>query len=94
MKGIYRFLWNRWYINPLYYAIFVDGLLALKDAIFKFFESAVVDRGLNEGVPAVFTGLYHRVKRLQTGVLSYNMLYIALAYIALLLTLLYLMGGV
>jgi len=27
-------------------------------------------------------------------VLSYNMLYIALAYIALLLTLLYLMGGV
>ena len=94
LKGIYRFLWNRWYINPLYYAVFVDGLLALKDAIFRFFESAVVDRGLNEGVPAVFTGLYHRVKRLQTGVLSYNMLYIALAYLALLLTLLYLMGGV
>lgn len=150
LRGIHSFLWNRWYMNPAYYAVFVDGLLTLKDrvqsglelplfdrlsdaasrlaliisgvlrsvedgfydpmlnvglpwafiqgslSLFKGLEREVIDRGLNEGVPQTAVGLYHRVKRLQTGVLSYNILYIALVFTLLILLLIWLYpaGGV
>ncbi|RJS89676.1 NADH-quinone oxidoreductase subunit L [Candidatus Bathyarchaeota archaeon] len=110
LRGLHTFLWNRWYINPLYYKVFVDGLLNLKEAVFKYFEKGVmdkisdavsgltvwlgrgifgtlevevIDKGLNVGVPRVAEGVYHRVKRIQTGVLSYNILYIILALLVL-----------
>jgi NADH-quinone oxidoreductase subunit L len=177
LRWIHSFLWNRWYMNPAYYAIFVDGLLSMKEwlfrglerlifdrlsdavsgftlvmgralrrvedtvydpalnigiplttlvmgralrrvedtvydpalnigipltfvqggiSLFKGLESEVIDRGLNVGVPAAAVGLYHRVKRLQTGVLSYNIIYISLIFIIIILSLMvwYLRGGV
>jgi NADH-quinone oxidoreductase subunit L len=137
LKGVHTFLWNRWYMNSLYYAVFVDGLLAFKEFVFKVLEKGVIDRisggvsmvtialgrglsvfenrvydpalnlgipyvfvhggealfkdletevidkGLNEGIPAAATGLYHHVKKLQTGVLSYNVIYIILVFLFL-----------
>jgi len=150
LKGVHTFLWNRWYMNPIYYAVFVDGLLDLKEVIFRglekvFFdkisgavsgftlalgrglrvfennaydpainlgiptafvegskalfkdvESDVIDRGLNVGVPAAATGLYHRVKKLQTGVLSYNILYMVIIFLVLILGFVswYMYGGI
>jgi NADH-quinone oxidoreductase subunit L len=139
LKGIHTFLWNRWYMNPAYYAVFVDGLLAFKGVVFRVLEKGiidrisggvsmltiamgrglsvfenrvydpavnvgipntflrggevlfedleteVIDRGLNEGVPAAATSLYHHVKKLQTGVLSYNIIYIIIVFLSLII---------
>ena len=85
LKAFHTFLWNRWYINPFYYKVFVDGVLALKDWLFKWFETLIVDGGFNRAVPYVATKIYRGVRRMQTGVLSYNMFYVFLTLLALLL---------
>jgi NADH-quinone oxidoreductase subunit L len=166
LKPIHTFLFNRWYMNSTYYAIFVYGLIdfaravfasleslvfdkitafvsdstiafgrvlhvfetkvydpainvgipttfirgsrALKvfedrvydpainvgiptafirggEALFNDLETDVIDRGLNEGIPAAATGLYHHVKKLQTGVLSYNVIYMVILFLVLIL---------
>jgi NADH-quinone oxidoreductase subunit L len=145
LKGIHTFLWNRWYMNPIYYKVFVDGLLNLKDVVFRSLEKGVIDKisdavsgaftgfgriafkgfenvifdkisgtisgftvwlggemfgsietkgidqGLNVEVPRAAEGLYHHVKKIQTGVLSYNLLYIMLALLVLIL--IFVLGG-
>jgi NADH-quinone oxidoreductase subunit L len=75
LKPIHTFLWNRWYINDLYYAVGVNGLLALSRGINNTFEAAML--GVNDSAPRGFTGLWNQVKRLQTGYLSINLLYLA-----------------
>lgn len=41
-KSIYSFLWNRWYMNAIFYKIFVDGLLDLSQTIYNGFEARVL----------------------------------------------------
>jgi len=150
LKGVHTFLWNRWYMNAAYYAVFVDGLLSLSGAVFRGLETAVIDKisgfvsettialsralkvfdntaydpalnigipsifvdggralfsdletdvidqGLNVGIPAAATGLYHRVKKLQTGVLSYNIIYMIFIFLILIIGFVswYMYGGV
>jgi len=145
LKGIYTFLWNRWYMNPTYYKVFVDGVLNFKEVVFRSLEKGVmdkisdavsgaftgfsriafkgfenvifdkisgavsgftvwlsgemfssietkgIDQGLNIGVPVAATELYHRVKKIQTGILSYNILYIILTLLVLIL--IFILGG-
>ncbi|MCX6648097.1 MAG: hypothetical protein NTV61_01730, partial [Candidatus Bathyarchaeota archaeon] len=75
LKPIHSFLWNRWYINDLYYAVGVNGFLALCRGINNTFEAAML--GINDSAPRGFTGLWNQVKKVQTGYLSMNLLYIA-----------------
>jgi NADH-quinone oxidoreductase subunit L len=75
LKPIHSFLWNRWYINELYYAVGVDGLLSLSRGINSTFEAAML--GVNDAAPKGFTGLWNQIKKLQTGYLSINLLYFA-----------------
>lgn len=149
LKGIHTFLWNRWYMNAAYYYVFVDGLFAFKEALFRVLEQGVIDkingvvsmltlalgrglnvfensvydpalnngipmvfvegskdlfddfetdifdRGLNEGIPITATNLYDHVKKLQTGVLSYNIIYISIVLLILVIGLmsLFMYGG-
>ncbi|RLI09850.1 NADH-quinone oxidoreductase subunit L [Candidatus Bathyarchaeota archaeon] len=121
LKGVHTFLWNRWYMNSTYYAVFVYGLIdfsrglfnsleklffdkitpavsdffvALGGSLFGGLERNVIDRGLNEGVPEAATSLYHRVKKLQTGVLSYNIIYMGFTFLFLIiLFMLWFSGG-
>jgi NADH:ubiquinone oxidoreductase subunit 5 (subunit L)/multisubunit Na+/H+ antiporter MnhA subunit len=53
--------------------------------LFKDLETNIIDEGLNRGVPAAMTGLHHRVKKLQSGVLSYNIIYMVIAFLVLIL---------
>lgn len=120
LSGLHTFLWNRWYMNPTYYAVFVDGLLSFKERLYRGLERTVFDRisptvagafkslggamfgglemgvvegGLNRGVPNAVTALYHKVKRLQTGILNYNILYIGITFFLLTLMILLSLGG-
>nr|AIF12403.1 NADH-ubiquinone oxidoreductase subunit L (nuoL) [uncultured marine thaumarchaeote KM3_55_F05] len=44
LKNLYKFLENRWYINALYYKIFVDGILYSSIGLFKRLEKGFIDR--------------------------------------------------
>ena len=59
--------------------------------MFGSVETKGIDQGLNVGVPRAAEGLYHRVKKIQTGVLSYNILYIILALLVLIA--IFMLGG-
>lgn len=148
LKKVHTFLWNRWYINPFYYLVFVDGVISLGrgmyqgleklvfdkitpvvsglsislgnrlfrslemlvfdkitpvvsglsislgNRLFRNLETDVIDESLNVGVPKAATSLYHHVKKLQTGVLSYNIVYMALTFLVLYVMFILMFGGV
>jgi NADH:ubiquinone oxidoreductase subunit 5 (subunit L)/multisubunit Na+/H+ antiporter MnhA subunit len=112
LKQIHTFLWNRWYMHPIYYKIFVDGILSVKDVVFRGVEQKIfanisdtvaslsmsfsdelfqdleikgVDGVINHGVPNLFTAIYQKLKKAQTGVLSYNITYVVLMLIIIVL---------
>jgi NADH:ubiquinone oxidoreductase subunit 5 (subunit L)/multisubunit Na+/H+ antiporter MnhA subunit len=75
LKSIHSFVWNRWYINDFYYAVGVNGFLALCRGINSTIESALL--GVNDVARNGFTGLWDQAKRIQTGWLSINLLYLS-----------------
>ena len=85
---LYKFLWNRWYINALWYRIFVDGYLWLSNAIYARVESALLafSGALSGGMDSVSRGW----RRAMTGVLNTNVLGMMVGIIAFLLILIFL----
>ena len=43
-RTIYNFLWNRWYINPLYYRVFVYGTISVATAVKNTIETGFFDK--------------------------------------------------
>jgi NADH-quinone oxidoreductase subunit L len=43
-RSIYNFLWNRWYINPVYYRVFAYGTISAAGAIKKWVELGFFDK--------------------------------------------------
>jgi NADH-quinone oxidoreductase subunit L len=74
LQKVYKFLWNRWYIEAFYNKVFVNTTLALREPLKRYIETPL-DRAINNGVPRVFNGLSKQFKKIQTGILSVNMLY-------------------
>lgn len=85
---LYKFLWNRWYINALWYRIFVDGYLWLSNAIHTRVESVLLafSGALSGGLDGVSRGW----RRTMTGVLNTNVLGMMVGIIAFLLILIFL----
>ena len=50
-KSIYNFLYDRWYINALYYKLIVRGFSLLSSGIFKYFDSLVIDGFYHSFIP-------------------------------------------
>ncbi|MGC9103505.1 MAG: NADH-quinone oxidoreductase subunit L [Candidatus Methanodesulfokora sp.] len=50
-KSIYNFLYDRWYINALYYKLIVKGFSLLSSGIFKYFDSLVIDGFYHSFIP-------------------------------------------
>lgn len=50
-RNIQTFLYNRWYINAIYYRIFVNGILWLSRNIYKWFDKLVIDGFYNTVMP-------------------------------------------
>jgi len=74
LKKLHSFLWNRWYINAAYLAI-VDGIMAMREPLKKYVERPI-DRALNDGIPNLFSAISNKVRKIQTGSFSINMLYV------------------
>jgi NADH-quinone oxidoreductase subunit L len=43
-RSVYNFLWNRWYINPVYYRIFVYGTISAATTLWNTIEAGFFDR--------------------------------------------------
>jgi NADH-quinone oxidoreductase subunit L len=90
LPSLYKFLWNRWYIDAFYQKVFVNTTLAIRQPLERYVETPI-DRALNNGIPYIFRKLSTAAKKIQTGILSVNMLYF-IAFLALILLVLWLGG--
>lgn len=88
LKGLYNFLWNRWYINPAYYNVFVYPLIHGSIRVFKGFEKPILD-GFNYLVANVFVSFSQNLRKIQTGISSFNVMGISLGIIILILLVLF-----
>ncbi len=61
--------------------VFVEG----SKLAFKDLETNIIDKGLNNGVPAAMTEIHNRVKKLQSGVLSHNIMYMVIIFVILII---------
>ena len=43
LKGLQKFFYNRWYINPAYYKVFINGTLWVARGVRRFFERLIID---------------------------------------------------
>jgi NADH-quinone oxidoreductase subunit L len=86
LRSLYKFMWNRWYIDTFYTKVFVNTTIALQEPLKRYIESAL-DRALNRGIPQVFQVLSKQFKKIQTGILSVNMLYFLLFLVLIILLL-------
>lgn len=62
--------------------------IAVSAFSYRIIERRGIDTGLNVGIPSLATSIYHKIKKVQTGILSYNMLYITLTLLIILLAVL------
>jgi NADH-quinone oxidoreductase subunit L len=65
-KGIYRLLLNKYYMDEIYNAIFVQPIRSWSEWLWHSFDDGVVD-GTANGTGRLVTGLSSIMKRLQTG---------------------------
>jgi NADH-quinone oxidoreductase subunit L len=66
-RPIYLFLYNKWYFDELYEAIFVRPAKALGYALWRDVDGALIDGLGPDGVARVARNLAERASRLQTG---------------------------
>ena len=75
LRLLHKILWNRWYIDKFYMMIFVRGFHRSRPMVQSYVENGM-DTSLNRGVPRLFAVACNRLRRIQTGVASINVLYI------------------
>ena len=82
LKGIWTFLFNRWYINAFYYAFFVNGTVFVS----RFFFETIETNGGGDILKQGYSRFASWFRKIQTGYLRANMSYIVLglAFIMLL----------
>lgn len=68
-RGIYKFLDNRWYINSIYYWIFVNGTLFIARIVWRYFESIVID-GINPALEFSMSWLSRLIRYMQSGIVQ------------------------
>jgi len=120
LRAIYKFLIMRWYINPVYYIVFVNGLISfsrsaykyieisileqfnaifvnffkrLSDAFFDYVELSIFEK-FNISLARLFKVFSRILRRVQTGVLSYNIVEMVIGMLLLILiAMLFILGG-
>ncbi len=89
--AVYRFLENRWYVNSIYYWVFVHGPLIISRGIWRYFESVIIE-GMNPSFQFAMAWWSKVVRFMQTGVTQTYVYVFAVGLVFLLLLLF--MGGV
>ena len=95
LRSIHRFFWNRWAIDAFYRRVFVDGTMRLAGFVADDLEDHW-DRLVHRRLPRLFTDrtqrLVHRL-RTETEELVYNVSYVLVLFVLLLILFLGTNGG-
>jgi NADH-quinone oxidoreductase subunit L len=68
-RAVYNFLWNRWYINPIYYRTFVYGTLSAAAAVKSTIETGFFDR-ISGAVAQLSIGISKGGENIDLGVVD------------------------
>lgn len=90
---IHRMLINRYYIDALYYKVFVDGLLWLSSIVRRYIEEKVID-GFNYAIAKATEIFVQAFRNLQTGISNVNISGYAIGIALFILMLLLILMGV
>jgi NADH-quinone oxidoreductase subunit L len=85
----HKFLLERWHLDALYNKVFVNGMLSIRRPFVKLIEDTI-DEELNINIPNFLIVINKRLKKIQTGILSINLLLILLFLAAILFLFLFL----
>jgi len=66
-RAIWKFFYNRWYLNTVLYWGAVIGPLAIFRIVWRYFESTIID-GINPGLQGTMTYFSKVIKAGQTGI--------------------------
>lgn len=89
--AIYRFLENRWYVNSIYYWVFVHGPLIISRGVWRYFESVIIE-GINPSFQFAMGWWSKVVRFMQTGV-TQTYIYAFAVGLVFVLLLLFAQGG-
>src|SRR5437867_522585 len=87
-RAVWKFFFNRWYLNTALYWVAVIGPLALYRIVWRYFESTIID-GINPGLQGTMTYFSKVLKAGQTGI-AQTYLYVFAAGILIIVMLLFL----
>ncbi|MCD6591433.1 MAG: hypothetical protein J7K78_00245, partial [Thaumarchaeota archaeon] len=85
LKVFHKIFWNRWYIDQFYNLAFVRTTHIARPWTQEYVENTI-DSLLNVGCPKLFASACSVLRRLQTGILSINMLYVLIFMLSIILT--------
>jgi NADH-quinone oxidoreductase subunit L len=81
VKGLYTFLWNKWFVDELYDATIVRPIYRLSDSLlWRFIDVRIID-GLVNGVARWLGALANLLRKSETGMVQNYALSIALGVI-------------
>jgi len=84
LRALHRLLWDRYYLDAIANRIFIGWTLAARSPIAKYLEGTM-DAAINVGIPSLICAASRSLRRIQTGILSVNMLYFIALIAALVL---------
>jgi len=87
-RAIWKFLYNRWYLNTALYWGAVIGPLAVYRIVWRYFESTIID-GINPGLQGTMTYFSKVIKAGQTGI-TQTYLFVFAAGIMIIIVMLFL----
>jgi NADH-quinone oxidoreductase subunit L len=87
-RAIWKFLYNRWYLNTALYWGAVIGPLAIYRIVWRYFESTIID-GINPGLQGTMTYFSKVIKAGQTGI-TQTYLFVFAAGIMIIIVMLFL----
>ncbi|MCX8204161.1 MAG: NADH-quinone oxidoreductase subunit L [Candidatus Nezhaarchaeota archaeon] len=90
LRALWRFLFRRWYVNAFYYKAFVHSVISAANWLFKYLESAVIDK-FNYVLAQLSQSISSKFRRTHTGLLSYNMAWIAAGFVVFVLLIAFLL---
>ena len=91
LRILYGFFWRRWFIDGFYYKFFVEGVLKLAQFVAHCLEDEF-DKLCHRSMPAFVTRKVHATLvhfQTETNVLFYNLTYVLIIFIGLLLVVLW-----
>jgi NADH-quinone oxidoreductase subunit L len=87
-RAVWKFFYNRWYLNTALYWGAVIGPLAIYRIVWRYFESTIID-GINPGIQGTMTYFSRVIKAGQTGI-AQTYLFVFAAGIIIIVMLLFL----